>query len=200
MRAAEHAPAIAAPLGNVTTDRLDLRRFDAGDLDELAAVFAHEEVWRFPYGRAFTRDETEVFLDIQLRDWDECGFGLWVARRVSDGRMLGYVGLSVPTFLPEILPTVEVGWRFAPWAWGQGYATEGAAAALDEGFTTLGLESICSLPQSENPASGRLCERLGMRLTREIDLPATNRRGGVTALLYEIGRDDWLMRRPRASS
>jgi hypothetical protein len=44
------APPIAAHLRDVTSDRLDLRHFDPGDLGELAAVFAHDEVWRFPMG------------------------------------------------------------------------------------------------------------------------------------------------------
>lgn len=43
------------------TDRLLLRRFVPGDLDELAGVFAHDEVWRFPYGRGFTPVETAAF-------------------------------------------------------------------------------------------------------------------------------------------
>ena len=34
------APAIVAPLGPVVTERLELRRFEAADLDGLAAVFA----------------------------------------------------------------------------------------------------------------------------------------------------------------
>ncbi|HZM32832.1 MAG TPA: hypothetical protein VFB77_20185, partial [Acidimicrobiales bacterium] len=45
------APAIAAPLGDVETDRLSLRRVTPGDLDELAALSVQAEVWRFPYGR-----------------------------------------------------------------------------------------------------------------------------------------------------
>ena len=45
-------PPLARPLGDITTGRLDLRRFRADDLDELAAVFATVEVWRYPFGRA----------------------------------------------------------------------------------------------------------------------------------------------------
>lgn len=197
---AEQSPPIAAPLRAVKTARLDLRRFEGSDLDELAAVFAHPEVWRFPYGRGFSRAETEAFLAMQIAEWEEIGFGCWIARTRTDGRVIGYVGLSVPTFLPEILPAVEVGWRFDPSAWGQGFATEGARAALDEGFLTLGLERICSIPQADNPPSARVAERLGMSLVREVAIPPNDRRGQLTALLYEIERDDWLRHRDAPSS
>jgi RimJ/RimL family protein N-acetyltransferase len=184
-------PETAGPLGAVDTERLALGRFEPADLDELADVFAKPEVWEFPYGRAFTRDETARFLDAQIEEWDECGFGCWIARLRSTGQVIGYVGLSVPMFLPEILPAVEVGWRFDPAHWGQGLASEGAQAALREGFTTLGLAEICSLPQSTNPQSYRVCERLGMTFRRLVDTPPTDRRDGVEARLYAMTRDEW---------
>jgi len=193
----DQAPPIAAPLPDVKTERLDLRRFRPDDLDELAGVFAHPEVWQFPYGRAFTRAETEFFLNLQMAEWNELGFGCWVARTIEDSRIIGYVGLSVPTFLPEILPAVEVGWRFSPTVWGRGLATEGATAALDEAFTTLGLDRVCSVPQADNPPSAKVAERLGMTLIREVRIPASDRRGDLTGLLYEIERDQW-RRRKRA--
>lgn len=185
-------PPIASPLGDVTTERLELRRFRSSDLDGLAPVFAKREFWEFPYGRAWNRDETKAFLDRQMAAWDDNGFGLWLATERDSGRVVGYVGLSVPTFLPSILPAVEVGWRFDPEVWGRGYATEAATAALDEGFTTLGLEEICSIPQVDNPASIRVAERLGMRLVREEVIAANDQRGEVTGAIFLIGRDEWL--------
>lgn len=187
-------PPIAAPLPDVTTERLDLRRFCESDLDELAAVFAKREVWLFPYGRAFTKDETADFLDSQIRHWADCGFGCWIARERTNARVVGYVGLSVPSFLSEILPAVEVGWRFDPAVWGRGFASEGAREALAQGFTTLGLEEICSVPQSDNPASTRVCDRLGMRLEREVEIPANPRRGALRASLYKITPGEWRVR------
>ncbi len=192
------APPIAAPLGDVTTERLELRRFRPEDVDELAPVFAQAEVWQFPYGRAFSREETESFVASQLAHWDEHGFGLWTVGERATGRTVGYAGLAVPTFLPEILPAVEVGWRFEPAVWGRGFATEAATAALDEAFTTLGLDEVCSLPQVDNPASCRVADRLGLRRGREIPLPANERRGEVVAVLYAIDRDTWLRSRSGA--
>jgi RimJ/RimL family protein N-acetyltransferase len=139
-----------------------------------------------------TREETEAFLDGQLAHWAQHGFGCWTAREIASERLIGYLGLSVPTFLPEILPAVEVGWRLAPTAWGNGYATEGADAALREAFTTLGLDWVCSLPQADNPRSGRVAERLGMQLIRAVTVPADARRGEVVAQHYQIDRRDWL--------
>ncbi len=89
------------------------------------------------------------------------------------------------------MPAVEVGWRFDPAYWGQGFATEGALAALYEGFTTLGLDEITSVPQADNPASGKVCERLGMRLDRVVSIPANERRGELKALLYRLTRNQW---------
>lgn len=189
-------PPIASPLGPVLTERLSLRRFEVSDLDELATVFAEPEVWAFPYGRGFTRDETARFLDAQIEEWDELGFGCWVARSRETQQIIGYVGLSVPTFLPEILPAVEVGWRFAPAHWGRGLATEGARAALREGFTTLGLEEICSLPQTTNLASVRVCERIGMTFRRTVPCPPTDRRGEVEAEMFVLTAVDWRAAHP----
>ena len=191
---AEGLPLLHAPLPDVTTERLELRRPTLADLDALIVVFAKPEVWRFPYGRGFTREETEAFLASQIDHWDTCAAGCWIASDRESGRVLGYLGLAVPTFLPAVLPALEVGWRIDPDAWGQGYATEGASAALDQAFSTLGLDEVCSLPQTDNVASVRVAERLGMRHEHDVDLPATERRGAVTAAVFRISAAEWAAR------
>ena len=184
-------PNLAGPLGDVTTARLSLRRFTASDLDGLASVFAKPEVWRFPYGRGFTRLETETFLAGQIAHWETCAVGCWLVEERETSRIIGYAGLSVPTFLPEVLPTLEVGWRFDPAVWGRGYATEAARAALREAFTTLGLDAICSLPQVENDASVRVAERIGMRRESVATIAANDRRGAVDAAVFVMSRAEW---------
>ncbi len=74
---------------------------------------------------------------------------------------MGWAGLSVPDFLPEVLPAVEVGWRLGSPFWGHGYATEAATAALDWGFDQLGLASVLAIFEPDNVASGRVMDRLG---------------------------------------
>ena len=184
-------PPLTAPLADVDTDRLRLRRFAADDVDRLATVFAKREVWEFPFGRAFSRDETAAFLDAQIDQYESCGVACWLASERATDRVVGYVGISVPTLYPEILPTVEVGWRFDPDVWGRGYATEGARAALDQAFGPLGLERVCSLPQAENMASVAVAERLGMRRLRTLTLHGDARRGPVNVAEFWITADAW---------
>jgi RimJ/RimL family protein N-acetyltransferase len=103
----------------------------------------------------------------------------------------------VPTFLPEVLPAVEVGWRLDPEAWGHGYATEAATAALEQAFTTLGQAEVISLPQVDNPPSVRVAERLGLQLRRTITAPATAKRGPVQVAVMSITCGEWEARAAR---
>src|SRR5437764_1367293 len=59
-------------------------------------------------------------------------------------------------------PAVEIGWRLTRAYWGQGYATEAARAALDDGFGRLGLDEIVAFTLPINQRSRRVMERLGM--------------------------------------
>ena len=181
-------------LGQASTTRLLLRPVEADAVDLLAPVFAKPEVWRFPYGRGFTRDETEAFVAAQVEHWKSLGFGVWVVSERSTGTAVGFVGLAVPDFFAEILPAVEVGWRLDPDVWGRGYATEAAEAALAAGFETLGLAEIISLPQTGNPPSVRVAERIGLRHERTAVVPATDRRGPVEVAVMKMTVEEWRSR------
>jgi RimJ/RimL family protein N-acetyltransferase len=185
------APIIAGRMGGAVTPRLELRPIDEGLTEALAAVFAKPEVWMFPFGRGLTRSETEEFVAAQAGHWRTLGFGLWALVDRSSASTIGYAGLSVPTFLPEVLPAVEVGWRLEPESWGRGYATEAATAALEQAFTTLGLAEVISLPQVANPPSVRVAERLGMQLRRTVTAPAAAKRGPVQVALMSMTCSEW---------
>lgn len=185
------SPPVAGRLADVTTERLILEPMGAGSVDLLEPVFAKVEIWRYPYGRAFTRAETEAFVASQIEHWETLGFGLWVVREQGSNESVGYVGLAVPTFLPEVLPAVEVGWRLDPGVWGHGYATEAATAALAGAFEVLGLAEVISLPQIDNPSSVRVAERIGMRHARTLIAPATDKRGPVEVAMMTVTSDDW---------
>ena len=130
--------------GELETARLRLRAWRAEDRAPFAAMNADAEVMRhIGDGRPLDRAASDALLGRLERHWGEHGFGLWAAEVRATGALAGFVGLAIPSFLPSVLPAVEVGWRLGREHWGRGYATEGARAAVDHGLGTLGLRRSC---------------------------------------------------------
>ena len=185
-------PVAAAPLADVVTPRLSIKRLNSDDLDGLATIFANAEVWRFEYGRGLERVETEAFLTRQLKLWVDYGFGGCAVRDVQRPELIGVVGLAVPIEFRAQLPPVTVGWRFSPTAWGRGYATEAATAVLDQAFTTMALERVGCVTNAENLRSVALAERLGMSLIMTLPVRRYDGRGFDSAALFHIAGADWI--------
>jgi RimJ/RimL family protein N-acetyltransferase len=74
-------------------------------------------------------------------------------------------------FEASFTPAVEVACRLHRRYWGQGYANEAARAAIDDGFTRVGLREIVALTALGNLASMRVMERLSMTRAVEFDHP-----------------------------
>jgi RimJ/RimL family protein N-acetyltransferase len=134
------------------------------------------EVMRF-IGPGEVWDEAkanEVF-ERNLSHWGEHGFGWRSAIDRETGKWLGFVGLNfVGPGIDEIPDhEVEIGWWVTPSKWGKGYASEGAAALVEEGLGRLGFERIIARLQPANLASARVAEHIGMSFERE----ATGRTG-----------------------
>ena len=145
----------------IRTERLLLREWRDEDREPFAAINADPVVMEhFP--RTQTREESDLGVDGILAHFDRHGFGLWAVEVSGVSPFIGFVGLSVPGFEAHFTPAVEVGWRLAPSAWGNGYATEGALASLRFGFDVVGLEEIVSFTTTTNERSQRVMQRIGM--------------------------------------
>ncbi|RQX12872.1 GNAT family N-acetyltransferase [Micromonospora ureilytica] len=168
---------------SLTTPRLLLRGLRGDDLDGFAAVNAQPEVMRYIHdGRTLDRAATAQRLAIYQRQWDEHGFGLYAVEVRETGELAGFTGLAVPTFLPEIMPAVEIGWRLGRAHWGRGLATEAAQAVVAHTRAELDLPRLVSIHVVGNEASARVMVKLGMSLERETVQPDTGRQVRVYAM------------------
>jgi RimJ/RimL family protein N-acetyltransferase len=177
-------PGVAAPVV-VETERLRLRPWRAAaDLPALAATCADAEVMRFVApNRPLRQDESAVLLARIEAHWREHGYGLWaVEPRANGAGCIGFTGLAIPSFLPDVLPAAEVGWRLDRAWWGRGLATEAARASVAHAFEMLGLASVVSIIDAGNERSLRVAEKLGMRPGRDRLHPVTRRRLRVMEL------------------
>ena len=156
------------PPPTLHTSRLTLRAPTVADLDGFAAMNSDPEVMRYiGTGGLRTREETRAGLEHVIADWDRKGHGLFAVEATDTGAFLGWVTLAEPLFLPEVLPAVEIGWRFLRARWGHGYATEAARAALEVAFGHLKLSEVYSMTAVLNEPSQAVMRRLGLtELTR----------------------------------
>jgi RimJ/RimL family protein N-acetyltransferase len=161
------------------TPRLVLRPFRASDLDAYARICADPEVMRhIGQGKTSSREETWRSMAFFLGHWELRGYGMWAAEEKATGTLVGRIGLHNP----EGWPGLEVGWLLDRSRWGQGFATEGARAAMQFAFEELKAPHLSSIIQPANRASIRVAEKLGMKLERPILL------NGIDALLYRCDR------------
>lgn len=180
--------------GTIWTQRLVMRRWQAGDRAPFAAMNADPEVMaHFP--GPLDRAASDAFVDRIEAGFAEHGFGLWALARLDTGEFLGFTGLSVVRFTEHFTPAVEVGWRLRRSAWGQGFATEAGRQALAVAFGDLGLSEVVSFTATGNAASRAVMHRLGMTRDPDGDFehPAVPVGHSLRRhVLYRIGRSEWL--------
>lgn len=153
----------------IQTERLVLRRWREADREPFARMGRDADVMRhFP--SLLTREQSDAMIDDRLEPhFEEHGYGLWALERRTDGCFLGFAGLGRVGFHSPIEGEVEIGWRLARQAWGQGYAFEAASAAMAYGFNQLGLSWIYAMTVVGNDRSRHLMDKLGMVRAPELD-------------------------------
>jgi ribosomal-protein-alanine N-acetyltransferase len=166
----------------IETERLLLRPFTWDDLPELLRMRQDDDVSRYLGGPEM---RTPEFIERRLRFYmdtrERHGFGMSPAVRKSDGAFVGWGGLQPLEETGEI----EVGYGFDKPYWGQGYATELAAAWLRYGFETAHLARIIAVAVPENAASRHVMEKLGMRYEKNAI------HYGGECVFYSIAREEF---------
>jgi RimJ/RimL family protein N-acetyltransferase len=155
-------------MDEIRTGRLILREWRDSDLEPFAALNADRRVMEhFP--APLERSASDAFALRIRNEFARHPFGRWAVEAPGVAPFIGFIGLSVPNFTAFFTPCVEIGWRLAFPYWGRGYATEGAKAAIEDGFSRANLAEIVSFTAPANVRSVRVMERLGMKRNPEED-------------------------------
>jgi [ribosomal protein S5]-alanine N-acetyltransferase len=171
------------------TERLLLRAPVIEDAEALAPMYADPEVMRYlGEGRTLTPEETRRSVQRMIEGWEADGFGLFTTVRKEDKTVIGRIGLIV--WDTETWQTVrashegptelEVGYTLGRPFWGQGYATEAAAAARDFALERLEARRLIALIIHGNDASEKVARKLGFEYER--DIPFGRRQAQLFAL------------------
>lgn len=151
----------------VETGRLILRPPKAEDFAPWAAFMLDEKAAKF-LGGVQPPPIAWRSLCVMAGSWALYGFAMFSVVEKASGRWIGRLG----PWQPDGWPGSEVGWGLVPTAWGKGYATEGATAAIDWAFAKLGWTEVIHCIDPKNTPSQKVARRLGSRYLREGMLPA----------------------------
>jgi len=144
----------------IETERLILRAFRSEDREAFAEINADPRVNEW-LGGPIDRAASDATIDRINAQIAQEGFGFWAAERKADRRLVGMIGLRAQTDAPPA-PCLELGWRLAVEAQGQGLATEGAQAALAWGFANQDSSEILAWTAATNVRSQQVMRRIGM--------------------------------------
>jgi RimJ/RimL family protein N-acetyltransferase len=174
----------ACGIPTLETRRLRLRPFRTTDIEDYAALHADPEVLRYLGSgpEPWDRGRSWRHLAFVMGHWQLRGAGMWAVEHKETGAFIGMIGFAAP----EGWPGFELAWILARRWWGNGYATEGAGAALAYAFFTLQMDRVISLINPENRASIRVAERIGERLQGRIT------HFGREMLRYGLDRETYL--------
>ncbi|MBT2487359.1 GNAT family N-acetyltransferase [Streptomyces sp. ISL-96] len=156
------------------TERLVLRAFgeceaeaEDSDVERLVRLDSDPDVMRFinggrPTSRAFV---IQRVLPQLTHDYPCIGTrGFWAAEEKATGAFLGW--FEFRPLADDSADVVELGYRLGRAAWGRGYATEGARALIDKGFTDLGVQKVTADTMYVNSRSRRVMEKAGLLFVR----------------------------------
>ena len=155
---------MSAPL-DISTPRLQLRWLDSDDAPFILRLVTDADWLRFIGDKGVADlDGARRYLETgPLRMYREQGFGLNRVALNTGGETIGICGL----LKREELANVDLGFAFLPEFRGRGYAREAAAAVLDHGRETLGIDRVVAIVAAGNTVSIGLLEKLGFAYEKE---------------------------------
>ena len=181
------------------TQRLTLRQFTEGDVDNLFELNSDPEVMRYLSSGRPTPLETlrDEIIPFHLSVYERLDrLGTWAAESAATGDFLGWFH-----FRPGPdgdVTNIDLGYRLRRSAWNKGYATEGSRALITMGFRDLGVERVFGHTMTVNTASRRVLEKCGLTLVRTTpydgpDVIAGSEHGEVE---YALTKAEWEAARP----
>jgi RimJ/RimL family protein N-acetyltransferase len=138
-------------------------------------------------GGPLNRTTSDAKCDRYAAAFEQYGFTRWAVESL-EGSFLGYAGVMPARPGHPLGPHADIGWRLVRSAWGHGYATEAAKAALQDAFTRCGLTEVLAYAAPDNPRSLAVMDRLRLQRDPSRDFTAEYGEVGIWRGLVWVGR------------
>lgn len=152
-----------------TSPRLGFRTWQDSDLDVFSAMNSDPETMKY-FEKPLSKDESKAMMERMNKMYEDKGYCYFAVELLETGELLGMIGMGWKTFEAEFTPCVDIGWRIRKEFWNRGYSTEGASRCLDFA-KELGIQKVLSFASSDNKASIRVMQKIGMEYWLDFDHP-----------------------------
>ena len=168
------------------SERVRLRQFTLGDVENLFQLDADPEVWKYLRGTPPPREEIlNQGLPKLIKQYQECHpFGLWAAEKKDSGAFMGWFHFRPYHELPE---DIELGYRLRKEFWGKGYATEMSQALVNQGFLHWDVSRAVAFTMPENLASIKVMEKVGLKYEYRF----YREKFDIDLVKYGLTREEW---------
>lgn len=175
------------------TDRLILRRIEKNDAFDMFNGWCNDnEVTRYlPWNPHGTIDVTNELLDMWVDDYKNSHVYRWIVILKDTNKPIGTVDVVNKDIDNKVF---EIGYCYSKNSWGCGYATEVLSKVISFLFENVGVELVMAKHNENNPASGKVMQKSGMKYdgmlrSRLIDKDTGDRVGLV---YYSISKEEYL--------
>ncbi len=173
----------------IETERLILRRFRIEDAEDMYINWASDpEVTRFltwpPHSDV---DVTKSILSDWIPRYEDGGYFNWVMEYKETGKPIGNISVVK---LNESTEAADIGYCMSRTYWGRGLMPEALRAVMDYLFDVVGLNRIAASHDVNNPKSGRVMEKSGMKQEGVLRAAGKNNLGICYEVWHAILRSD----------
>ena len=177
--------------GTVTleTERLLLRRFTPDDAGDMYRNWATSEkvtrclTWP-PYQNI---DDLRGYIQFVIDSYEKPDHYDWVIEDKALGQVIGSIGV---VWMREDIAACEIGYCLGDKFWGKGIMPEALAEVIRFLFEEVGMNRIQATHDVNNPNSGRVMEKCGMRVEGVMRQASRNNQGVCDSVMHAILREE----------
>ena len=173
----------------IETHRLLLRRFEIADAEDMYRNWASDPaVTRFLTWPAHaSADVSRQVLANWISRYEDGGFFNWAIHLKETGAVIGNIAVVK---LNEKTASADIGYCLGRAFWGRGIMPEALRAVMDYLFDTVELGRVAACHDVNNPNSGRVMQKAGMRFEGIFRHAGVNNIGICDEAWYALLRGD----------
>jgi ribosomal-protein-alanine N-acetyltransferase len=173
---------------NLETERLILRKLTINDVEDAFHNWMSDLEIMWAWGVHKTVEETKEKMETLIKDYENMDNYEWGIQLKENNEVIGSICALNNN---EKIKSCELGYQISKYHRNKGYATEALISVLEYLIKEIGYNRIQGGHFSDNPASGKVMEKAGMKYEGTLRQNSKNKNGIlVDSQIYGILRQD----------